>query len=116
MTTTGDFITLLLPSQIQYYLSLYFLRLQVSQLGVKLIPQPIAEKVKESIKPLLKNIMTGADGDCVMNIDEAAAFLRVKESWIYNNAQKEDIPRYKASGLKFIKSDLIKWLRNRKKY
>jgi excisionase family DNA binding protein len=51
------------------------------------------------------------EGFAVMTPAEAAAFLRVSKSTLY---QRKDIPRYRMPGsraLRFFRSDLLAWLK-----
>ena len=53
--------------------------------------------------------------DRFISIDEAANFLSATVSWLYNNHEKEGIICYKIGGLKFKKSELIKWSKKKQK-
>ena len=71
----------------------------------------IADKVIEAIKPLLK--CKEPDDDRFMMIGEAASLLGVEKSWLYNNHEREGMAVYKIGGLKFKKSDLMKWAKSK---
>jgi len=45
-----------------------------------------------------------------LNIKEAAAFLKVSESWLYQN---KEIPRYRIPGLRFEEAELTAWVKRR---
>lgn len=47
--------------------------------------------------------------DCVMDPPEAAAFLTVSESWL----RSSDVPRADAAGTKYLKSQLILYVKLR---
>jgi predicted DNA-binding transcriptional regulator AlpA len=45
-----------------------------------------------------------------LTIKEAAAFLKVSTSWLYQN---KDVPRYRIPGLRFEEAELAAWVKSR---
>lgn len=51
--------------------------------------------------------------DSLMNVEEAAAYLKVKKSWLYAHAR--ELPVIKLGhGLRFRRSDLDAWLNDQR--
>ncbi len=72
----------------------------------------IAGKVIEHIKPLL-NEDNGSKDNKLMTVDEVAAYLRVKKSYIYEKIHVNGIPYHKVGKfLRFRKNEIDIWIRN----
>lgn len=73
--------------------------------------------LKEAIKEVLhedqKNVISGVQD--TMDIEEAAAFIKLKISTIYEKTSKRLIPHFKKGNkLYFIKSELEDWIKKGK--
>ncbi len=68
-------------------------------------------KVYNSIEEL-KTLFESQSSE-FLNIDEAAEYLKLKKSYIYNLVYKNLIPFYKPTGKKllFNKAELIEWIK-----
>lgn len=68
----------------------------------------------EKVYRLLEEIksLTKSKNDKFFDIDEAAQYLGLKKSSVYNLVYKNKIPFYKPSGKKlyFLKSELDQWI------
>ena len=89
------------------------LSLEIDDAEILTFAKLLACKVAEELKPHV-NQKASEEGN-FMSLKEAEIFLGVKDSWLYNNYKKEGIPCYKIAGLKFKKSELIKWTKTRTK-
>lgn len=70
----------------------------------------IATAVAHHLAPLLA-VERGAPSKDVLDVPEAADYLRVEESWIYKQAQYKAIPYVKVGKyLRFRRKDLDRWL------
>ena len=71
----------------------------------------IARDVVETLKPLLKNNKQGCESDCVFDVKELAAYLRVNKSWVYNQVHLKSIPYFKCGRYtRFKKSNIDRWI------
>ncbi len=50
-------------------------------------------------------IIAGA-GDCILEVEEAAVLMTVSESWL----RASDVPRAKVAGVKYLKSECLKYV------
>ena len=72
----------------------------------------IAERVVEQITPLLRQNSKSSDNE-LMNVNEVASYLKVKESWVYEKVHKREIPFYKAGKFpRFRRKHIDIWLKN----
>lgn len=70
----------------------------------------IATAVAAQLTPLVA-VERGEPARDVMDVSEAAEYLRVEESWIYKQAQYKAIPYTKVGKyLRFRRKDLERWL------
>lgn len=73
----------------------------------------IAHRVAEMIKPLLQP-KNGGD-EPFFDVPALAEYLRVDESWVYQQVHLRNIPFYKLGKyVRFRKSDLEQWARTLK--
>jgi excisionase family DNA binding protein len=83
------------------------MKLNLEQKDLKLI----AKDVAETLKPLLKNNKKSGDSNIVFDVKELAGYLKVNESWVYNQVHLKTIPHFKCGKyLRFKKSNIDKWI------
>jgi excisionase family DNA binding protein len=71
----------------------------------------ITKDVSETLKPLLKNTKKSGDSGIVFDVRELAGYLKVNESWVYNQVGLKTIPYLKCGKyLQFKKSNIDKWI------
>lgn len=72
--------------------------------------QLIAEKVAETLKPLLNNNRY-TEEDMIFTPETLAEYLKVEPSWVYKQASDKKIPHFKSGKyLRFKKSAIDKWI------
>ncbi len=72
----------------------------------------IVDKVVKRLGPLLKQFSESND-DELMDVKGLAAYLKVKESWVYEKVHTRQIPFQKAGRFpRFRKKNIDKWLDN----
>ncbi len=72
----------------------------------------IVEKVAERLAPLFNNRSMGNDNE-LMTVKEAADYLKVKISFIYEKVHKREIPFHKCGKFpRFRKKFIDIWLKN----
>ena len=83
------------------------MKLNLEQDDLKLI----AKDVAETLKPLLKNTKKSDDSGIVFDVRELAGYLKVNESWVYNQVHLKAIPYFKCGKyVRFEKSQIDKWI------
>ena len=71
----------------------------------------IAKNVAETLRPLLKNNKKSSDSDIVFDVKELAGYLKVNESWVYNQVHLKAIPYFKCGKYtRFKKLQIDKWI------
>ncbi len=86
------------------------MKLELEQSEIDLI----AQKVAEVLKPLLKNIQKNEDRKTVFDVKGLAAYLKVEESWVYNQSHLKTIPYFKCGKyLRFEKSQIDMWIKEK---
>ena len=55
----------------------------------------IAKDVAETLKPLLRSNKKSSDSNIVFDVKELAGYLKVNESWVYNQVHLKTIPYFK---------------------
>lgn len=74
--------------------------------------QLIAERVAETLKPLLNNNRYTED-DMIFTPETLAEYLKVEPSWVYKQASQKTIPHFKPGKyLRFKKSLIDKWIKS----
>ena len=85
------------------------MKINLEQEDLKLI----AKDVAETLKPLLKNNKKSGDSNMVFDVKGLAEYLKVKDTWIYNQVGLKTIPYFKCGKyLRFKKSNIDKWIDN----
>jgi excisionase family DNA binding protein len=83
------------------------MKLNLEQDDLKLI----TEYVAETLKPLLKNTKKNGASDIVFDVKGLAEYLKVKDTWIYNQVGLKTISYFKCGKyLRFKKSNIDKWI------
>jgi excisionase family DNA binding protein len=71
----------------------------------------IAKDVAETLKPLLRSNKKSSDSNIVFDVKELAGYLKVNESWVYNQVHLKTIPYFKCGKYtRFKKSQIDKWI------
>ena len=67
--------------------------------------------VAETLKPLLKNTKKSGDSDTIFDVNGLAGYLKVKDTWVYNQVGLKTIPYFKCGKCtRFKKSNIDKWI------
>lgn len=77
--------------------------------------EAIVQRMVEVFKPILVDLVNSQQikRDELMNVEELAQYLKVKESWIYEKVHRKEIPFLKAGRFLLLKKkDINQWLRN----
>jgi excisionase family DNA binding protein len=76
--------------------------------------EAIAQRVSELVKPLLSNGRRNEEKDHIFDIKGLAEYLRVKESWVYQQVHTHSIPYFKAGKYpRFKKREIDRWTENK---
>ncbi len=71
----------------------------------------IAQNVAETLKPLLRGSKQTKSNDIVLNVKELAGYLKVNESWVYNQVHLKTVPYFKCGKYtRFKKLQIDKWI------
>ena len=71
----------------------------------------ISKDVADTLKPLLKNNKKNGDRDIVFDVKGLSGYLKVNESWVYNQVHLKTIPYFKCGKYtRFKKSNIDKWI------
>ena len=83
------------------------MKINLEQEDLKLI----AKDVTEALKPMLKNNNKSGGSDIVFDVKGLAVYLKVNESWVYNQVHLKTIPYFKCCKYtRFKKSNIDKWI------
>lgn len=75
--------------------------------------QMIAERVVESLKPLLLNSQKQNEDGTIFTPETLAEYLRVDVSWVYKQVSQQAIPFFKSGKyVRFQKSSINKWIKS----
>ena len=86
---------------------------QISFVGVtpETLIQAVAKEVTERVLTGLSGVLKPKPADRYLNLNEAAAFLNLKPSSIYNKIASRELPHIKRGNrLYFLESDLCEYL------
>ena len=86
---------------------------QISFMGVtpETLIQAVAKEVTERVLTGLSGVLKPKPADRYLNLNEAAAFLNLKPSSIYNKIASRELPHIKRGNrLYFLESDLREYL------
>jgi len=77
--------------------------------------QLIAEKVAETLRPLLANKGKGHD-DEILDVQGLCDYLKVSKRWVYERTRFSEIPFFRISKqeVRFKKHDVCEWIESRK--
>ena len=77
--------------------------------------QLIAEKVAETLKPLLANQNNDRHGDTILDVQSLCDYLKVSKRWVYERTRFREIPFFRISKqeIRFEKQDIYDWLESR---
>ena len=71
----------------------------------------IAQNVAETLKPFMRNNRKCEGSDTVFNVKGLAGYLKVNESWVYNQVHLKTIPYFKCGKYtRFKKTQIDTWL------
>jgi excisionase family DNA binding protein len=74
----------------------------------------IVQKVLEGIKPLFAHHPGANEKDTILDVKGLAAYLRVKESWVYQQVHSRSIPYFKVGKYpRFKKREIDKWMESK---
>lgn len=73
--------------------------------------EAIAQRVSETLRPMLSGIERREDKDVIFDVKGVAEYLHVDPEWIYKKVSLREIPYFKTGKyLKFRKRDIDKWI------
>ncbi len=73
--------------------------------------QAIANRVLESLKPVLSNIERREDKDIIFDVKGLAKYLCVDPSWVYKQISLGTVPHFKAGKYsRFKRKDIDRWI------
>ncbi len=83
------------------------MKLNLEQEDLKLI----AESLAEQLKPILKVRKSSKGNDTVFDVKGLAEYLKVNDSWVYNQVHLKAVPYFKCGKYtRFKKSQIDKWI------
>ena len=83
------------------------MQIKLDQEDLKLI----AREVVKTLKPLLENNKQSCESDPVFGVEELAAYLKVKKTWVYKQVSLKTIPHFKSGKYpRFKKSAIDRWI------
>lgn len=76
--------------------------------------EAIAQRVSEIIKPMLNHSVGSNEKDVVFDVRGLAEYLRVKESWVYQQVHTHSLPCFKVGKYpRFKKAQIDKWMESK---
>jgi excisionase family DNA binding protein len=76
--------------------------------------EAIAQRVSEIIKPMLTHAQRQDEKDTVLDVKGLAEYLRVKESWVYQQIHAHSIPYFKVGKYpRFKKREIDRWMESK---
>lgn len=76
--------------------------------------EAIARRVAEILKPLLTHPAGSNEKDVVFDVKGLADYLRVKESWVYQQVHTRSLPCFKMGKYpRFKKAQIDKWMESK---
>jgi len=78
--------------------------------------QLIAEKVAETLRPLLANKGNDRHDDAILDVQGICDYLKVSKRWVYERTRIREIPFFRISKqeIRFKKQDICDWLESRR--